>query len=88
MRTFLLMRGYTSTQKASQVIMHKVCNIDAEQIFTCAPIAFVLISCVRLTFIFVEWMTEFGGYKTFVVKNEDEEVCISIFVSAQLFSLI
>ena len=26
----------------------------------------------------VEWMTEFGGYKTFVVKNEDEEVCMPI----------
>ena len=43
---------------------------------------------VRLSSVFVEWMTEFGGYKTFVVKNEDEEVSISIFVSAQLFSLI
>ena len=33
MRTFLLMRGCTSTQKASQVIMHKVYSIDAKQIF-------------------------------------------------------
>ena len=49
-------------------------------------IAFVLISCVRLSFVFVEWMTEFGGYKTFVVKNEDEEVCILIFcVSTIIF---
>ena len=67
--------------------MHKVYSIDAEQIFTCAPIAFVLISCVRLSFVFVEWMTEFGGYKTFVVKNEDEEVCILIFCVSAIFFL-
>ena len=84
MRTFLLMRGCTSTQK---VIIHKVYSIDANQIFTCAPVAFVLISCVRLSFVFVEWMTEFGGYKTFVVKNEDEEVCILIFCVSAIFFL-
>ena len=55
---------------------------------TCAPIAFVLISCVRLSFFFVEWMTEFGGYKTFVVKNEDEEVYIFfILAPSSLISL-
>ena len=68
--------------------MHKVFSIDANQIFTCVPVAFVSISCVRLSFVFVEWTTEFGGYKTFVVKNEDEEVCISIFCVRHNFSLI
>ena len=37
---------------------------------------------------FVEWMTEFGGYKTFVVKNEDEEVYIFfILAPSSLISL-